>query len=347
LTIDSFIEDLGKIIVFLMILLSIFLITVKSSKKLSNYLFASFLLITSIDFLGLFLGVLNNPILQGIKIASVLLQMPLYYLYIQSVCYYNFKLKIKHFLHVILYIIFTIYFIKTSISETSLEVYYVITKIQYYFYIVAVFITLSKFKKLYKENYASNHQTTYKWLFQTTIFFLIGNSFVLLRSFILTNNTSQLLDIINLIISVFALFVICWFVLKALYQPNLFIGIDINIKPQELRNNNLLENKEDIDKLSKYMDDEKPYLDPEINLQKLASAINLSDKQLSQIINQYLNKHFFDYINTYRINDAKRLLKDKNLTVLEVLYDVGFNSKSSFYTAFKKETNTTPTVYRK
>jgi AraC-like DNA-binding protein len=63
-----------------------------------------------------------------------------------------------------------------------------------------------------------------------------------------------------------------------------------------------------------------------------------------------LNKHFFDFINEYRINDAKKLLKDptkKEITVLEILYQVGFNSKSSFYTAFKKATNQTPTAYRK
>ena len=57
---------------------------------------------------------------------------------------------------------------------------------------------------------------------------------------------------------------------------------------------------------------------------------------------------FFDYINEYRINDAKTLLKEQtDLTVLEILYKIGFNSKSSFYTAFKKETQQTPTKYRK
>ena len=98
------------------------------------------------------------------------------------------------------------------------------------------------------------------------------------------------------------------------------------------------------------MVEEKPYLDFELTLQKLANQINMPEKELSLLINHHLNKHFFDFINEYRINDAKTLLKDpakKEVTVLEILYEVGFNSKSSFYTAFKKSTNQTPTAYRK
>jgi len=57
------------------------------------------------------------------------------------------------------------------------------------------------------------------------------------------------------------------------------------------------------------------------------------------VINHYLKKHFFDFVNEYRINAAAEILKNPSnnkLTVLEILYDVGFNSKSSFNTAFKK-----------
>ena len=98
------------------------------------------------------------------------------------------------------------------------------------------------------------------------------------------------------------------------------------------------------------MVEEKPYLDYQLTLQKLADQIQIPEKELSLLINHYLNKHFFDFINEYRINDAKTLLKDvtkKEVTVLEIVYQVGFNSKSSFYTAFKKVTGQTPTAYRK
>ncbi|GGD71060.1 helix-turn-helix domain-containing protein [Maribacter cobaltidurans] len=71
---------------------------------------------------------------------------------------------------------------------------------------------------------------------------------------------------------------------------------------------------------------------------------------MSLLINHHLGKHFFDFINEYRVNEAKAILENPDanqFTVLEILYQVGFNSKSTFYTAFKKVTNKTPTQYRK
>jgi AraC-like DNA-binding protein len=62
-----------------------------------------------------------------------------------------------------------------------------------------------------------------------------------------------------------------------------------------------------------------------------------------------MDQHFFDFVNEYRIQKAMGILKDQSrsqLTVLEILYEVGFNSKSSFNTSFKKHTNLTPTAYR-
>ncbi|WP_111708677.1 helix-turn-helix domain-containing protein [Lutibacter citreus] len=331
-----------------MILLSIFLITVKSTKKLSNYLFAAFLLVTAFHFSGMFLLKIPNNTLNSLKIASVLLQMPLYYLYVKSVCYFNFKLERKHLLHTLLFIGLFIVLFVTQVSEKSYDIFQIIAKVQYYYYIIAVFFTLSHFKKLYQENYATNHKIIHKWLFQITILFLIGNCFVLFRSFLLPEQNSVMLANINLLISIFALFVICWFVLKALYQPKLFLGIDKNLTTIKTVKNLTAETEQTLQLLSEYLTTEKPYLDPELSLQKLAIGLNLPEKQLSQLINKHIGKHFFDYINEFRINDAKTLLKDQpHLTVLEILYKIGFNSKSSFYTAFKKETHQTPTAYRK
>ncbi len=327
--------------------MSVFLITVKSTKKLSNYLFTAFLLVTAFDLSGMFLSI-QDATLNSFKIASVLLQMPLYYLYVQSVCYFNFKLETKHFLHTLLFLGVIILFMATSISEKSYSIYQIITKIQYYSYIIAVFFTLNHFKKLYQENYSANHYNIYKWLLQITILFLIGSSIVLLRDFTPSGRNGFLLVGLNLLISIFALFVICWFVLKALYKPSLFLGVDKNLIPLKPTKKIDAEAEQVLEQLSNHMMVNKPYLDPEFNLQKLALGIHFPEKQLSQLINQQIGKHFFDYINEFRINEAKILLKKKpDLTVLEILYETGFNSKSSFYTAFKKQTSQTPTAYRK
>jgi len=81
----------------------------------------------------------------------------------------------------------------------------------------------------------------------------------------------------------------------------------------------------------------------------LANQIDIPVRDLSILINHQMDQHFFDFVNEYRIQKAMHILKDESksqLTVLEILYEVGFNSKSSFNTSFKKYTNLTPTAYR-
>ncbi|OCA79196.1 hypothetical protein BBH99_19750 [Chryseobacterium contaminans] len=339
------VNDIGKIIFFLFLLLSFFLITVKAERKLPNYLFAAFLLVSVIDLSGFFLSPPENNIIQGLKVSSILLQMPLYYLYVNAACYYNFVLQRKHLLHAVPFLFFFSLFSIFGISKQTDQWFDIVSIVQYYCYILAVFWVLGTFRKVYRENYSNNHHLTYKWLFQTTVIFLIGNFFVLLRGFVKDDNS--ILMGLYTFSSLFVLFVISWFVLNALYRPNLFSGIDKDLEPiqseSEIRNE-----PEKLKPLLDFMKTEKPYLDDKLTLQKLAEQMNMPEKQLSLLINQHIGKHFFDFINEFRINDAKVLLREQpQLTVLEILYEVGFNSKSSFYTAFKKETHQTPTDYRK
>ena len=97
------------------------------------------------------------------------------------------------------------------------------------------------------------------------------------------------------------------------------------------------------------MQEEKPYLNASLTIYDLSKEMDIPVRVLSLIINHDLNQHFFDFVNGYRIRNAMGILQDpekKELTILEILYEVGFNSKSSFNTAFKKYTNLTPTQFR-
>ena len=104
-----------------------------------------------------------------------------------------------------------------------------------------------------------------------------------------------------------------------------------------------------LQRLLDLMNREKPYLDGDLTLQKLAKALAISPHHLSQTINEKLNQNFLDFINTYRIEEAKRMLHDpakKHYSILAVSEEVGFNSKSAFNTAFKKQVNMTPSEFR-
>ncbi|MGB5287432.1 MAG: helix-turn-helix domain-containing protein, partial [Ignavibacteriaceae bacterium] len=102
--------------------------------------------------------------------------------------------------------------------------------------------------------------------------------------------------------------------------------------------------------LTQLMDFEKPYLKPDLKLSELASLLSVSSNHLSQYLNQELKTNFYDYINYYRIEEAKKRLIDPentNYTILAIAYDSGFSSKASFNRIFKKHTGTTPSNYNK
>jgi AraC-like DNA-binding protein len=98
------------------------------------------------------------------------------------------------------------------------------------------------------------------------------------------------------------------------------------------------------------MEANKPYLEGDLVLPQLAQQLGISANYLSQVINEQLHVNFYDFINGYRVEEAKGLIRNagpKNTNILNIALDSGFNSKSAFYTAFKKATSMTPTQYRK
>lgn len=102
-----------------------------------------------------------------------------------------------------------------------------------------------------------------------------------------------------------------------------------------------------IDKLEKVIREKELYKDPNLKLNDLAQQINISMHQLSQLLNDNLGKSFSTYINEYRITEAcKLILSSGHLTFEAIGYEVGYNSKSTFYTAFKKVKGTTPALYK-
>jgi len=101
-------------------------------------------------------------------------------------------------------------------------------------------------------------------------------------------------------------------------------------------------------KLEDTLANDKLYLESDLTLQKCAVVINITTQQLSEIINLHYKMNFNDFINSYRINDAKKILSEnKSEAILEICYKVGFNSSSAFYRAFKKETGITPKEFEK
>ncbi|MEM9300451.1 MAG: helix-turn-helix domain-containing protein [Bacteroidota bacterium] len=103
-------------------------------------------------------------------------------------------------------------------------------------------------------------------------------------------------------------------------------------------------------KVSEIILDKEEFKNPDVSLNTLSKTLNVSPQMISMTINQKSKKNFNSYINTYRIQEASRLLQDEthgHLTIAAIAFEVGFNSISSFNTAFKKQMGKTPQAYRK
>jgi AraC-like DNA-binding protein len=102
------------------------------------------------------------------------------------------------------------------------------------------------------------------------------------------------------------------------------------------------------ERLIQLMNDKKPYLETKLTLNTLANELNVSANHLSQLINQYQGKNFYDFINEYRVAEFKTRVsspKNQHLSILAIALDSGFNSKSSFNLVFKKHTGMTPSQF--
>ena len=370
---------MARISVFVSLLLAFFLLTVKTNNKLANRLFASYLVFFAIDNSGIFIDeefIKAHFNLEFLRWTFCTLILPAFYLYIVSVCFADFRLKAKHLLHIIPFIItnvvfiFRLYFLGNIEQELfyvsrdqSFEMYFLflILGFQTILYSVAIFYVLKKYREIYQENYTNPRTSIFKWLFQIAIVLFILYYLSIIKNIVRYADLDFLWIWSNTILQFLVLTVTCWFVLKALNYPELFRGIDSrlelarDIMPKENKNtpefkdNHNEEIKEQILKLKTYMTEKEPFLDPSLTIQELSNQIDIPVRDLSVLINHHMDQHFFDFVNEYRIQKAMNILKDKSksdLTVLEILYEVGFNSKSSFNTSFKKHTNLTPTAYR-
>jgi AraC-like DNA-binding protein len=100
-------------------------------------------------------------------------------------------------------------------------------------------------------------------------------------------------------------------------------------------------------KLARAMSADRMYCDSLLSLRSLSSAIKENAHYVSQVMNQDLNTTFYEFVNQHRIARAKELLRENSQqNVLEIAFAVGFNSKSTFNTAFRRETGTTPSEFR-
>ena len=281
--------------------------------------------------------------------------MPAFFFFFVSSCYSDFRLKLYDILHLtpfVLALLFnfmsaqgfapqTVVNIVTSGSAISI----LLTHMIYYGYMAAIIIILWRFNKQFRRHYSGGRSEVLVWLTQLAGVSLFAHTLIMLRDVLRFTWASEIVLVLQIFGAVLALAIATWIAIKSLMQPYLFRDVDRRLLRLGLDRSTI--NDSVLNKALEYVESEKPYLDPDITLSKLSYQLAMTPRELSELINGAVGIHFFDFVNSYRVRHAKELLlSNPNISVLNVLYESGFNSKSSFNTAFKKHAGLTPSMLR-
>lgn len=225
------------------------------------------------------------------------------------------------------------------------------------FYVYAIFKRLAIYRKQLQQVFASTESKEFYWI--SWLLLAIGSTWFLLSVYLLIDNLfgaiSFSLAPFNVLLLAMLWSVAIWALrhkpgFEEVYtKDSTPVTFDSDNEQQVKYQKSALSSaqaQEIANRVDFYMQKDQAYLDTTLSLQKLAKSINTTPNYLSQTLNENLKLSFFDYVNKFRVEAASERLTTSNDTVLDIAMAVGFNSKSSFYTAFKKTTNMTPSAYR-
>ena len=366
----GFIDIILFVLFFQILSLTPFLLFNNQKKGLSNKILALFLLskalcISNFISFRLFSYTLEYfPHAFFFGSSFTVLWGPGIYFYNKSLVNIDFKFKRKDLVHLIpfaahfLYLLFAFHLNSAAIkrelvlnhavfSPLSAQTILGLIHLIIFFYLLASLKVIIDYRSNIKNSFSSIEKINLSWM----IFVLAGFSIKWSADvWMYFNGILGLSEEFPLVISRLALFLFVNIVIyKGLKQPEIFSGI-LEIQPTKKPFLSKSLEEKYLDKLSLYMGEKKPYLNPDITLMDLAEQVSIPYRALSEVINNKLKQNFYDFINSYRIHESKKLLSEKSdrfKTILEVLYEVGYNSKSSFNNAFKKFTGMTPTEYKR
>jgi len=355
----SFLEIITIITAIQLLLLGIVLIARKAGKRQSHLILAAFMFANALLLIYFLISLLDLFNMPSISVFYYLLG-PLIYLYVLSLCEKNFSLNIKHWFHVLLFIAIVLFLIFKPLltnGQPSKQWNYneyllsqIILHLQIATYIIASFYKIYLYRKDIKNHFSTIEQINLNWLLIIIVAFA-AMWLMDFTSFIITiMGKAGSGTIYYLLISSIAINLLFanYMVYRGLKQPDAFSGI----KPAGKYASSNISNEKENDlakQLKLLMQNKKPFLSADLTIKDLSEQLNTHQKYLSQVINNQFHQNFFDFINGYRIEEAKVIIsknEDDKMTILEILFEVGFNSKSAFNNAFKKHTGKTPTEFK-
>ena len=360
------------------------LLFAKKDNHAANVLLATGMLALSIDIFHsvyiIFKYYETYPQYIGITYAFPFLYGPVFYLYAKLVSSADHSFKGKYYLHFIPFVLVVIYgmiFVyfksgdfKIALAKRELATPVPLLKLIGYLKpvhgIIYVFLTIKvvgDFNAKIKNSFSNIERINLKWLMHLTIGLSIVWGVVVLSYMVNFVSTKEIhMDQFIYLAASILIYSIGYLALR---QPEIFnaavtksgtvkiIGSEEQSEKSISYQKSGLSEEEALDyqrNLLELMDRDKPYLNNELTLRDLAHKLSMSTHNLSEILNTRINQNFYDFINSYRVEEVKQRLEQgesEKYSLIAIAFDSGFNSKTAFNTIFKKVTGVTPSQYRK
>lgn len=329
--------------IFELFLFSLF-ISLKKFKPNHNKALVLFFLFQMIGITAWIMNKYNlSPNTAKYIVGSTLLWAPSLYLYAKALT--SKSISIKSLIHTIPFLVFMIYHTVELVTKIPTFPIDSIVSIQVIVYIIFGLLILVRYHRKVKENFSSDEAKVRNWL----AIVMLGYALACITPSVAyyfgfyKQQTAVVKEVIG-----FLPFLIFYNILffNAIENPVVIYEIPSEEKysGSQLTHDQA---QQYLQQLDNGMMTHKYFLEPELSLGELSEKIKIPSRYLSQIINQHKQKTFFDYINSLRTEYACTLLtSNTKKTILEILYESGFNSKTSFNTAFKKNVGLTPSQYK-
>jgi AraC-like DNA-binding protein len=356
------------------VVLSVFLVLPSNIGQTSNRLLVVVLLSIAAGYAEMLLYsaglTARHPNFAYLGTLLSVLQPPAIYLYTKSLMRRDFAIKPRHWVHLLPFctaavVFFFAYYlqpveVKTEIlleqdlpgMPTSLPLALVIHGV-FLSYLIYSVHSLRRFAAGVKDIFSDVESKQMSWLkVLLSGYAVIWTVSLLYCLAFYVFKCSTEIEYVLMISGASGFLFINMLVIQALKQSAVFSGLTNEeaglLEEREADKETVLPTDEQKNCLERFMNSEKPFLNANLSVNQLAKQMGMSPRDLSFVINHGFEKNFFDFVGDYRIRHATELLdlRQEGKTILEVMLDSGFNSKSVFNTAFKHKTGMTPTQYR-
>lgn len=325
------------------LLLAIFLWFHPKGLGISNKILSVLLLVLSFRIgKSVFLEFVDGVHLQLIfaGLATLLLIGPLFYFYTRSVLEKSIRFTpalLLHFIPFLIGIAFSLWINKENVNTTPVSVFVILFCLYYGHYLVYLFYSYQQIQK-YK-SLTEGVDAAAQWL--RLLAYALAALWVVYVLNLLEDNIPYILGPILYSLIAYGISLIA-------IRKGYINALDaVKYKTTPLSETEINQVYEDVKKL---LTEKGLYKNPDISLSTFSKALKVSPQKISMAINSRSGSNFNGFINQYRIRHAQALLEDtasSELTIAAIAYEVGFNSLTSFNTAFKKQMQVTPSSYRK